>query len=169
MYIYKKKGNFLAKKKNNFINNAEFFEAICKWQDSVIEARNNQQEDPQIPNIIGKVLLLLCTRLGDRPNFINYSYKDIMISDAIMACLTALHKFDRNRTQNPFGFFTQVAWYAFINRINSEKLEQYVKHKNFENVYHNEFMSSKTGDNSFDLSGHYKIIDEFEHKKLKKE
>jgi len=158
----------MKKKKVNFIDNAQFYEHIIKWQDEVLAARAAGKEDPSIPNVIGKVILMLCTRLGDRPNFINYSYKDLMIGDAVEACLIAIHKFDRNRTQNPFAFLTQVSWYAFINRITKEKQEQYVKHKNFENVYSHEFEVSRMNVDNLDPSTHYHIIDDFETKKLKK-
>lgn len=158
-----------TKKKINFIDNKAFFEEIVKYQDSVLKARNEGKDDPIVPDVIGKAIMLLCTRLGDRPNFINYSYKDLMISDAVLACLVALQKFDRNRTENPFAFFTQVSWYAFINRISIEKAEQYVKHKNYEVTYSQEFLNSRVNEDSLDPTTHYRIIDDFEEKKLKKQ
>jgi DNA-directed RNA polymerase specialized sigma24 family protein len=61
-----------------------------------------------------------------------YSYKDEMIADAIENCVSAAHSFDPEKSNNPFAYFTQIAWNAFIRRISKEKKQAYIKHKNFE-------------------------------------
>jgi DNA-directed RNA polymerase specialized sigma24 family protein len=58
-----------------------------------------------------------------------------MISDGIIDCIAAVDNFNPDRTNNPFAYFTQIAWNAFIRRIHKEKKQTYIKHKNFENAF----------------------------------
>ena len=53
----------------------------------------------------------------------------------IKDCIAAVDNFDNTKTNNPFAYFTQIAWNAFIRRIHKEKKQTYIKHKNFENIY----------------------------------
>lgn len=61
--------------------------------------------------------------LSYSPNFINYSYKDEMIGDAVVKMIAAVKnkKFNLESTSNPFSYFTTIAYHAFINRIKKEK------------------------------------------------
>jgi len=60
--------------------------------------------------------------LSHSPSFINYSFKDEMISDATAKMSAALlnKKFKINKG-SPFGYFTTISYHAFINRIKKEK------------------------------------------------
>ena len=61
--------------------------------------------------------------LSYSPNFINYSYKDEMIGDAVVKMIAAVKnkKFRIDSPSNPFSYFTTIAYHAFINRIKKEK------------------------------------------------
>ena len=61
--------------------------------------------------------------LSYSPNFINYSYKDEMIGDAVVKMIAAVKnkKFKIDSPSNPFSYFTTIAYHAFINRIKKEK------------------------------------------------
>ena len=61
--------------------------------------------------------------LGNKSNFINYTYKEDMIGDALVKMYTALKnkKFNVDSEYNPFSYFTTIAFHAFINRIKKEK------------------------------------------------
>jgi hypothetical protein len=56
-----------------------------------------------------------------------------MISDGIENCLAYLHNFNPEKSTNPFAYFTQIIYYAFLRRIQKEKKQLYIKHKSFEN------------------------------------
>jgi DNA-directed RNA polymerase specialized sigma24 family protein len=58
-----------------------------------------------------------------------------MIGDGIENCVSAVHNFDPSKSTNPFAYFTQIAWNAFIRRIQSEKKQSYIKHKNYQNNF----------------------------------
>jgi hypothetical protein len=67
--------------------------------------------------------------LSHKPNFINYTYRDEMISDGIENCLMYFENFDPSKSKNPFAYFTQVIYFAFLRRIQKEKKQLYVKYK----------------------------------------
>ena len=52
-----------------------------------------------------------------------------MMSDGIENCLMYFDNFDPNKSKNPFAYFTQIIYYAFLRRIQKEKKQLYVKYK----------------------------------------
>jgi hypothetical protein len=123
----------MARAKNNYVNNKTLYEEMVKFKQKTKEAEAAGRQLPQVPNYVGQCFLMICNRLSTKPNFMNYSYRDEMISDAIENCVSAAHSFDPEKSSNPFAYFTQIAWNAFIRRIHKEKKQSYIKHKNFEN------------------------------------
>jgi DNA-directed RNA polymerase specialized sigma24 family protein len=107
---------------------------MTKYRLAAIEAENNGTDKPKLNNYLGNCFYLLCERLSYRPNFINYSFREEMVGDAIENCLSAVDNFDPNeQKQNPFGYFSLIAWRAFVRRIQKEKKQTYIKHKAFQN------------------------------------
>lgn len=124
------------RKKNNYINNKTLYGSMIHYKNELREAREKRlNQEPQVPKYIGESILLICNNLARKPNFSGYTYKSDMISDAIMDCVAAVDNFDPEKTNNPFAYFTQIAWNAFIRRIHKEKKQTYIKHKNFENSF----------------------------------
>ena len=119
----------IKKPKKNYINNAEFLEAIKSYKKLCLEAEDSGDEPPRIPNYIGECIFKISTRLASRPNFSGYSYKDDMISDGIENCLQYASNFNPEKSSNPFAYFTQIIYYAFIRRIQKEKKQTHVKNK----------------------------------------
>lgn len=135
------------KTKRNYINNAEFLEAIKAYKKLCLEAEDSGDEPPRIPNYIGECIFKISTRLASRPNFSGYTYKDDMISDGLENAIQALGNFDPEKSSNPFAYFTQIIWYAFLRRIDKEKKQLYIKHKVVENsVIHGTAMDKNDGD-----------------------
>jgi hypothetical protein len=118
------------KAKRHYVNNKDFYEAIVVY-------KNKLKEDPnaRVPNYIGECILAICNKLSTKPNFIGYSFRDEMIADGIENCIVSVHGFDPDKSNNPFAYFTQIAWNAFIRRITKEKKQQYIKHKNMQNSF----------------------------------
>jgi hypothetical protein len=114
----------------NYVNNKTLYEVMKKYHEDYQHAKTNDIAFPKIPDYVGEAILLIANKLSNKPNFSGYSYKDEMISDGIENCLMYLHNFDPNKTNNPFAYFTQIISYAFIRRIEKEKKQQYIKHKN---------------------------------------
>ena len=119
----------------NYINNKTLYSAMIQYKNELREAEKNRKNKPQVPRYIGESIVLICNNLAKKPNFSGYTYKEDMISDAMIDCIAAVDNFNPDKTNNPFAYFTQIAWNAFIRRIHKEKKQTYIKHKNFENMY----------------------------------
>ena len=108
---------------NNYIDNKEFLKHIKRYK------RNKKAG---ISDYLGKCFLDIATHLSFKPNFINYTYKEEMIGDGIENCLMYINNFDPKKSSNPFAYFTQIIYYAFLRRIQKEKKQSYIKHKSIE-------------------------------------
>jgi len=123
----------MTKKTNYYINNADFLKALIDYKESCEIAQKQKKSDPPIPNYIGECFLKIADHLSRKPNFVSYSFRDEMISDGIENCLMYFKNFDPIKSKNPFAYFTQIIYYAFLRRIMKEKKQLYVKYKATEN------------------------------------
>jgi len=137
----------------NYVNNAEFLEAIISYKEVCRKAESEGKNKPQIPNYIGDCILQISRRLSSKPNFAGYSYKDEMISDGLENAVQALDNFDPNKSKNPFAYFTQIIWFAFLRRIEKEKKQLYIKHKVIEHsIMTDSVVDSDGSDDTFDMT-----------------
>ena len=118
----------------HYVDNKKFHQAMIEWKEKCRDAEEAGDDIPQITNYIGSCFLKIANHLSYRPNFINYTYRDEMISDGIENCLQYASNFNPDKSKNPFAYFTQIIYYAFIRRIQREKKQQHVKHKIIENM-----------------------------------
>jgi DNA-directed RNA polymerase specialized sigma24 family protein len=121
------------KAKRNYVNNPEFLAAIVAYKKLCEDAEASGEPSPQIPNYIGECIYQIATRLATKPNFSGYTYKEEMISDGLENAIQALGNFNPDKSSNPFAYFTQIIWYAFLRRIDKEKKQVYIRHKVTEN------------------------------------
>lgn len=128
----------------HYVNNAEMLEAIKQYRAEIKLARTEGREDPRIPEYIGECILKIATRLSHKINFINYSYREDMILDGIENCMMCIQSFDPEKSSNPFSYFTQVIYFAFLRRIAKEKKQAYIKGK----------LIQEMAFDSFDVQGH---------------
>ena len=117
------------KKPEHYVNNKEFLQAMIFYKRSVNKAIKTKVTKPPVPDYIGECFLKIANHLSYRPNFINYTYRDDMISDGIENCLQYLNNFNPRKSNNPFAYFTQIIYYAFIRRIQKEKKQVTIKHR----------------------------------------
>jgi hypothetical protein len=110
----------------NYVSNDEFYAEISSYHQSVSEASLLGKPKPRIPTSIGQKILLICERLSYSRNFIVYGFRDEMVSDAVLNCIQRIDNFDPKISTNPFAYFTQLAWFAFVRRIQIEKSEKNV-------------------------------------------
>jgi hypothetical protein len=119
---------------SHYVNNKEFLTALVEYRAKVDEAKEKGEELPQVTNYIGDCFIKIATHLSYKSNFINYTFRDDMISDGIENCLTAAAKFDPSKSSNPFAYYTQIIYFAFLRRIAKEKKQQATKYKIIENL-----------------------------------
>ena len=113
----------------HYVNNKEFLAALIKRQEQIKEMEASGDDPPRITNYLGECILKIANHLSYRPNFSNYTYREEMISDGIENCLQYIDKFNPEKSTNPFAYFTQIIYYAFIRRIQKEKKQQAIKEK----------------------------------------
>lgn len=118
----------------HYVDNKKFLEALIEYRQQVLEAEAKGLEKPIVSRYLGECFIKIATHLSYKANFINYTFKDDMISDGIENCLTAVEKFDPARSSNPFAYYTQIIYFAFVRRIQKEKKQQATKYKLLENI-----------------------------------
>ena len=136
----------------HYINNEQFLEALTDYKRQVDDAKANGLEKPVLSRYLGECFIMIATHLSYKSNFINYTYKSEMISDAIENCLIAADKFDPEKSSNPFAYYTQIVFYAFVRRIQKEKKQSVIKYKMLENIDIDQMIAHSDGNE--DLVNH---------------
>ena len=107
-------------------------EKILEWKETTNSADPDTR--PRVPTYVGECIMKIATHLSHKPNFINYTFREDMICDGIENCLQYIDNFNPDKSSNPFAYFTQIIYYAFLRRIAKEKKLLYIKYKASENV-----------------------------------
>jgi hypothetical protein len=119
-------------KNSHYIDNKKFLEEIINYKKEVKKAKRENLPKPGVNNYIGQCFMDIAENLAKKPNFANYPFKEEMIGDAVENCMMYTTNFDPAKSKNPFAFFTQIIFYAFLRRIQKEKKQLYIKMKQFE-------------------------------------
>lgn len=121
------------KQPQHYVDNKRLYTEMVKYINAYNEAKDRGTETPKVNNYIGECIWLIANKLSTNRNFVGYTYRDEMIGDAIENTLRYIHNFDPDKTNNPFGYFTQIMYYAFLRRIEKEKKQQYIKLRSMDN------------------------------------
>jgi hypothetical protein len=122
----------VARKKQHYVNNERFLEVMSDYREKYLQAKDNDTELPIIPDYAGECFLKIAERLSHRPNFINYAFREEMVSDGIENSVMYASNFNPEKSTNPFAYFTQIIYFAFLRRIEKEKKQLYIKYKTME-------------------------------------
>lgn len=142
----------MAQKENiHYVNNSDFSTAVVEYVKSLEEAKKNNVELPIVTNYIAECFLKISEGLSHKANFIRYTYREEMVMDAVENCLKAIDNYNlevatRTGKPNAFAYFTQIAWYAFLRRIQKEKKQQDIKMKYVSESGIEEFLMSNGDD-----------------------
>jgi len=136
------------KRSEHYVNNKEFLNAIVIYRNQCKRAEEAGEDRPRITNYLGECSLKIATHLSYKPNFVNYMFREDMICDGIENCLQYIDNFNPEKSSNPFAYFTQIIYYAFLRRIQKEKKQMEIKNKILEKSGYDEVMhtDSYTGD-----------------------
>ena len=154
------------KRSEHYVNNKEFLAALIAYREDREIAEAKGLPKPIIPRYIGECFLKIATHLSFKPNFVNYMFKDDMVSDGIENCVQYIHNFNPEKSQNPFAYFTQIIHYAFLRRIQREKRQLEIKNKILEKSGYSEVFDDN---NTLDGSNYsdYNSIKDAVHSKLR--
>ena len=138
------------KDKPHYVNNAEFSKAVMDYVLSVRECGDSRENRPQVPDYIAKCFLKIAEGLSHKANFVRYTYREEMVMDAVENCLKAIENYNleaatRSGRPNAFAYFTQIAWYAFLRRIQKENKQQDIKLKFIAESGIEEFLDNESG------------------------
>jgi len=136
LYLYnelkKERKVIVARKKQHYVDNEKFLVVMSEYREKYLQAKDNDTELPIIPDYAGECFLKIAERLSHRPNFINYAFREEMVSDGIENCVMYAGNFNPEKSKNPFAYFTQIIYFAFLRRIEKEKKQLYIKYKTME-------------------------------------
>ena len=118
----------------HYVDNEKFLKEMIIYKAGFDEAKAKDELPPMISEYVGECFMKIAQRLSFRPNFINYAFKDDMISDGIENCIQYIKNFNPEKSSNPFAYFTQIIYYAFIRRIQKEKKQLYIKYKTMQSA-----------------------------------
>ena len=153
------------KKSEHYVNNKELLEALIVYREKVAIAKEKDLPKPRITNYLGSCFLKIATHLSYKPNFVNYMFRDDMISDGIENCVQYIHNFDPEKSRNPFAYFTQIIHYAFLRRIQKETKQLDIKNKIIEKTGFDEVMNVEPGALTGAMSEYNTIKDNIAQKK----
>ena len=171
----------MPRKKQHYVDNSKLLEVMSEYREQYLIAKDNDIEPPVIPDYAGECFLKIAEKLSHRPNFINYAFREEMVSDGIENCVMYANNFNPEKSQNPFAYFTQIIYYAFLRRIEKEKKQLYIKYKTmneFDSLEENSDTSSMESEDFISTGASpltsdkratiYDFIYAFEEKKRKK-
>ena len=173
----------MARKKQHYVDNEKFLVVMRDYREKYLKSKDDEIEPPQIPDYAGECFLKIAERLSHRPNFINYAFREEMVSDGIENCVMYASNFNPEKSTNPFAYFTQIIYYAFLRRIEKEKKQLYIKYKTmdeFSSLEDNSDMGSMASNESASVTSGaspmtadkrasiYEFISAFEEKKKSK-
>ena len=119
--------------KQHYVDNEKFLVVMGEYREECLKNIDAGEEiKPRLPDYAGECFLKIAERLSHRPNFINYAFREEMVSDGIENCVMYASNFNPEKSKNPFAYFTQIIYYAFLRRIQKEKKQLYIKHKMLE-------------------------------------
>jgi len=128
----------IKKKPINYIDKPVFLEAMRQHKEKVKQYEIDRVENPDllapmVSNYIGDCLLKIAKGISSRPNFSRYPFREEMEGDGIQNCLQYINNFDPALSNNPFGYFSKIIWFAFLRRIEKEHTNLYTKYKMIQN------------------------------------
>ena len=123
----------MARKKQHYVDNEKFLVVMTEYRNAYLDGKEiGEIQKPIIPDYAGECFLKIAERLSHRPNFINYAFREEMVSDGIENSVMYASNFNPEKSTNPFAYFTQIIYFAFLRRIEKEKKQLYIKYKTME-------------------------------------
>lgn len=127
-----------ARASRDYIDNDKFSEELGKWAARCRERMAIDRTDREpMSNYLGECILLIAKNVSRKHNFVGYSFKDDMISDAVLGCIKYLYNFNpdaetKSGKVSAFNYVTTLVHNHFGARILEERKEQYLKLKSYE-------------------------------------
>lgn len=112
---------------SHYVDNKQLHEVLTKYLKERKEAELEGRPLPQAPDYVAVAIKAICDHLALKPIFSRYPFIEDMKGDGIQNCIEYLHNYNYEKFQNPFAYITQIAYWAFVRRIQREKRYLYSK------------------------------------------
>ena len=146
----------------HYVDNKELFAELVDYKKERLVAKEKGEDVPRVSNAVGTCILQIANGLAMKPCFRDYQFIDDMVSDGVENCINYIANFDPDKYNNPFAYFTQVIYFAFLRRIEKEKRQLYIKHKTLENsMLLDELVEHGDSDDTFSGSGFQSLTSDY--------
>jgi hypothetical protein len=117
---------------NLYVDGVKLHKVMTDYHNQIVKAEKEGKPLPQVPEFVGECILKICTNFARLSDYVRYSYKDEMIDDAVVGCVYGASKFDPSKsTSNAFNYFSMITYHSFLQRIDKERKQNYIRHSNF--------------------------------------
>ena len=96
--------------RGHYVTNAQLLEAIAE-----------DKKTGKLSNKLAKMLHMIAERYSYSPSFAGYSFREDMVSIAVVNLCANWYKFDPAKSDNPFAFYTTAAYRSFLQYLADEK------------------------------------------------
>ena len=151
------------KAREHYVDNKKLYAELTDHINAYNKAKEEGVQTPPINRYIGSCIQLIANRYATKKNFSGYSFIEDMKGDGIENCIRYLHNFDPVKYSNPLAYFTQIIYFAFLQRIENEKKQSYIKYKATENSL---VMNTLVEMASDDQSHFHAVINDMDYEKL---
>lgn len=118
-----------------WVDKKEFYDAVVIHRKHLLDAR---KEDPdalyKLTPYLAQVVTNIAHGVMSRYNFNRYSYRDEMISDAILTIMKYFNTFDPKKSDNPYGYFWLAAYRSGQRRVILETEQTAIRAKSVQNM-----------------------------------
>ena len=136
------------KTRNHYVDNRQLYEALVTWQKETRKALRKKLPKPPLPDFVAECMMKMANRLSQKAGFVNYTYREDMVGDALESCLRYIHNFNPAKSTNAFAYITQIIHNAFIRRIQKEQKQLYVKMRIVDQADFADSYEKQTGDDA---------------------
>jgi hypothetical protein len=112
---------------NHYVNNKEILAIMKEYRVAYLKSKEDGTDRPVMPDRVADAIVQIATKMSRMHNFIGYSYRGDMISDAILQLTAKFHLFDPEKSDNFFGYASQLCWNSFIGRIKIEQKQTSIR------------------------------------------
>lgn len=144
----------------DYVDNKKLSKELGDWGRHVrSQIKAGGKPDP-ITDYVAECIYLICNNMGYKHSFINYTYKEEMIGDAIENCVRYIKNFDNEKNNNAFGYISKIAYWAFVRRIKKEN-KRHIDHLVYirTTFAEDDIRNALDADNPNDIKGYSTYID----------
>lgn len=124
----------VARKPNHYLTREELIREIV-----LSKKRHRESNHPRTPAEcftpkLTEYLQLMVNRYANKGQWRGYSYIDDMKSDALLTLCQNAFKYNEEKYDNPFGYYTQIIKYCFITFLEKEEIIRDIKDSMWESI-----------------------------------